>query len=82
MKNKSSMLDNVDFYFCFWDDENYCVRLGREKDGEMETGTYELRGKILKTMPMDKSPDYFNFSGDIIFCGGDMFKKSGGLLPK
>jgi Flp pilus assembly protein TadD len=81
MKNKDSMLDNVDFYYCFWDDENYCIRLGREKEGEMETGIYELRGTILKTMPLDKSPDYHNFSGDIIFCGKGIFRKSGGLLP-
>jgi len=82
MKNKSSMLDNADFYYCFWDDENYCVRLGREIDGEMETGIYELRGTILKTMPLGKFPAYHNFSGDIISCGEDIFRKSGDLLPR
>jgi tetratricopeptide (TPR) repeat protein len=81
LKNKSSMLDDVDFYYCFWDNENYCVRLGREKEGELETGTYELLATILKTIPLGKSPSYHNFSGDIIFCGEDRFRKSGGGLP-
>ena len=78
MKNKTSMLEDFDFYFCFLDNENYCVSLGRGKEDIMETGTYELHGAILKTTTLDKSPVYYNFSGDNIFCGETIFRKSKG----